>query len=249
MHRTVLTIMALAFFGVQVANATVTLGFEINSIEDSPLFQYNTNGSATVTDDTLTADNSVSFTVKVNGVAAPTFENAKFVFDADLVSYANNGVAIFLGFSGTFSVYTSTNDLILSAVFEDASTVMFNNGAINTNLVATANEAPAIYTPGSALYPHLPASSTLTPPQTMNFTVQSLMTLNEEVQLEQQLNVGSAYPIFSGSGLGDGELDTDYTFDSSFSGTSEIEIIPEPTSLALLLAGIAFMGHRPRREA
>lgn len=240
-------ITAATMLIAQSASAVVTLGFEINSIESPPLFEHHTNGTSTVTDDTLTADNAVSFTVRVNGTPAPTFNNAQFTYNADLVNYSNNGIGVELQYAGTFELRTAANELILSANFSQASTLLLAGGLFATPLAAFTAGEPLIYTPGPALMVLLPDDMTLGPEQSANFTVDNLTAW--EGNFDNGLPIGTDLVTFSGTTFQDGTLDDNFIFDSSFSGTSELVIIPEPTSLALFLGGIALIARRSRTQA
>ena len=233
--RILFLLVALAFTLTQAANAVVTIGFEINSIGQSPLFEYSGNGTPTVTDDTLSASNTVAFTVRVDGNAVPTFDDAIFTFDANLVNFNQTASSVELQFDGTFTVETSSNELILSASFQNATTLLIANGLFNTPISSYAGSEPLIYQPGPALMPHLPPMMTLGAPQTMGFTIE-IVPFGTPV-------------VFTGTDLQDGEFASSFFFNSSASGSAELVDIPEPATLGLLMASILFMGQRSRRSA
>lgn len=227
----------MCVLGARSASAVVTLGFEINSISDRPLFLYQTNGTDSVTDDTLIAENNVDFTVTVEGSPVPTFDGAIFEMSADLVNLERVGPFYVLTFDGSFSARDgASGDSIIAAEFSGAQMLLMvgMGGGISfgQNLSLTTVAPPSLYTAGPELLPFLPAGLDLGGSQSMNFTVELLA------------NVGDGPIVISGTSLQDGEIGDDFTFDSSFSGMSEL--VPEPTTTALLIAGLAAMSRRRR---
>lgn len=230
------------------ASAIVTLGFEINSIGDAPLFEYRTGGTAAVTNDTLHADNTVQFTVSVDGTPVPAFAGATFQFDADLVNLQRTSSFYVLTFAGQFALYdgeASAENLIVSAQFDEAQMLLLRSGTrisfgLGMSQMVGEGDSP-LYTVGPALQPFLPADMFLGGDQTMNFTIEELASWAGQYSGTDPITTGAVF--ISGTDMISGMIASNFIFDSSFSGTSDL-LVPEPATLAMLLGGVGGLVRR-----
>lgn len=236
----VLVAMACA---VHPAQAVVILGFEINSINPLPLFSHQALDPGDITDDTLTAGSEVDFTVTINGVAVPDaagFQNAYFSYEASLTSVEQQGNFSILHYDGSFRFDTSApvddTTLILAGDFSDMQLIFFSpGGTISFGIGLSVGVTDgSLYTAGPQLTPYLPAGFVLGNTQTANFTV-DLLDIDDpsgliELNDERELTVTD-----------------DFTFSSSFSGSSDL--VPEPATAVFAIAGLATVFARRRRVA
>lgn len=234
--------LLFALFALSIsltAKATVVIGFDINSLSTDPLFSQIANNPTILTDDTISASNAVDLTITLAGTPIPdanSFMNAHFNFNANLNSVQQAGNYIIMSYAGTYTFNTATNTNIISGSFSDfdfvffapAGNILFPVG-LTENTPGSPN--PLIITPGPALTPHLPPNMTLAGKQTLNFTADTY----QNTDLPTYLNSIEDQLI----------PNHDAFFASSFSGTSQLQLIPEPSTLALFaLSTLAILRKR-----
>ena len=245
--------MILALSVAPAAKAVVMVGFKLGTIGSTPLFTYNNGGTAgNLTDDTLTAANTVNFTVSVDGAPETVFNSAQFDFNlssAPTIASDASGITLFL--TGSFSIKDGTpaHDTILTVDFTNAelhflATGIGGNYTVQTNgtaggMINGNNAIPGqsvTYTAGTnATFLGLLGGMDFGGAQEFGYTVESLDEANPFADMGSTLAFGTN----NGGSVGE-----NFVFSSSFSGQSEL--VPEPAALSMVGLGLLLIARRRR---
>lgn len=211
-----------------VAPAEAVVGFQINSVDVSPLFNFDNQGTDSLADDTLTAGLAqVELSLDLGG-SPLIYNEAKFEFDATLssVELLGNppGTQVYdLLFDGTFSFTDGeSSQSILDATFTDARLLMLEFGDTGTVGFATGLAADAAVS--FVLGPAVPGNLTVDGGEQFQFTINSLLSSGGG-----PVHIGTVPPP-------DDFQFEDFTFNSSFSGS--MALVPEPATLGLAVLAL-----------
>lgn len=236
MHK-ILTILAIvATFGMITSTAheakgAVTFGFNVNQSLPGQMFTYSGGGNGAA----LTAEAYVDFTVKFsNDPTVTTFNGALFAFEARQVdSTPIPGIGGVLYFDGDFT-YTDivSGNQIVRGEFTRAHMLLIQ-GSSSAALSASSEEGVIggfmDYSPGQAfvdlinILGILPSGHHvyLVPTEDMGFTLTNITPTTNSI--------------------------SGFTANSSHSGNAILNIVPEPTVMALLaIGGLAILKRRKR---
>lgn len=246
-------IVAAMIFALSVApaaNAVVMVGFKLGTIGSEPLFTYDTNGTAgDLTDDTLSAANTVDFTVTVDGGPEVVFNGANFQLNTSstpIISDNAGGTEVGFILDGSFTISTLA-DTILTVNFSGAElnipATPFNGSRFLSNAGGSFFANTAIghgveYVAGdNPTFNGLIGDMVFDGAQEFSFTVENL------AEADPNADTGSTIIVQPDGEIGGSVLD-DFNFSSSFSGQSEL--IPEPATIGVVGLGLMILARRRR---
>ncbi len=183
----------------------------------------------------MIADQSVPLTFTVDataeGLGVTTFNNARMFMTITLPRATQTGVDVFTSnISGTFTIYDYTGDTrvdILTATLSGGQFVK----ARGSHVMGSDSASGLTFTPGPRLSAILGADRQLVAPQLATFALSNVLTFGGSPEI----------------------LRPDLTFESftatpTFSGSSEVLVIPAPGAAALAgIGGLTIMRRRRRR--
>jgi hypothetical protein len=214
-----------------VAPAEALVGFQINSVDVSPLFEFDNQGTDSLADDTLTAGPAQVALSLMLGGSPILYPEAEFQFDATLAgielgTLPGSETEVYqLLFDGGFSFIDSeSSQSILDATFTDARLLMLEFGNLGTVGFATGLAADAEV--DFVLGPAVPGNLVVEGGEQFQFTINSLLSSSGG-----PVHIGAVPPP-------DDFQFEDFNFSSSFSGS--MAIVPEPASIGL--AALALLG-------
>ena len=212
-----------------VAPAEALVGFQINSVDISPLFEFDNQGTDSLTDDTLTAGPAQVALSLMLGGSPILYPDAEFQFDATLTGIDAGtlpGTEVYqLLFDGGFSFIDSeSNQSILDATFTNARLMMLEFSDSGTVGFATGLAADAEV--DFVLGPAVPGNQVVEGGEQFQFTINSLLSSGGG-----PVHIGDVPPP-------DDFQFENFNFSSSFSGS--MALVPEPASIGL--AALALLG-------
>ncbi|MBI1369103.1 MAG: PEP-CTERM sorting domain-containing protein [Planctomycetes bacterium] len=236
-----LMVAAVLAFG-SAAKAVVIFGFDVNTVQSASLFNYSTNGTASVSDDTLTANTKVDLSVSVDGGSPTVFTGADLVVNAAVASVTRDPMTnkFYFALTGTFSFSQGGTEIVSGSI--DGSNLLVQTTPISaTKFKVTSGDSVfnfalngEIYTSTGPLLAALLGSNTLGGFQSMHFTAERAR--------------GASSIVLTNSG-GVTTTTTDFSITGSYSGDSELLPVPEPATVGLVGLGALVMAGSRRRSA
>lgn len=232
---------------VASANAvTVAFSFETNSVANKPLFTYFTNGVEPDTFAVTAGTTNVDLTAEIlGGAPSVDFDDAKFTLQSTVtgVSFDSSVGRFVFNLAGTFAFTTSADVAIVSGSFDmgklNVRATSLGGGKYKVvageSFFSFATDGTLYTSSGPALAPVIGAQ-TLSGSQTMHFTALGI------TESDPFGDIGSDITIMETVAGQVFDVLDDFSFNSSYSGTSEL--VPEPASIGLGVLGLIVLARR-----